>query len=359
MERDARDLSDGLISHGHRPTLITSHPGAPRQTLENGLTVIRVPRPPQGLLLRAGFESYLTHVPMSYLALRTRGFDLAHALYPTDALAAAAWKRASGCPAVLTYLGIPAAPWLDAARLRRWILVRALHGCDAVVTISRHAADALRSSLGHEARVIPPGIDLTAFQRVAERLPQPTIVCTAAAEVPRKNVGLLIAAFERLRSRWPSASLVLVRPQHPGRATRAGVDLRAPGVRWIDPTEDPAVLARVYSQAWVAVLPATDEAFGKVLVEALACGTPVVGLADGGIPEIIDRPEIGCLIERSDAEALARALASVLELEADPALADRCRDRAAEFSLELHVERYLSLYRSLLGLRSAAEPATP
>ena len=108
-----------------------------------------------------------------------------------------------------------------------------------------------------------------------------------------------------------------------------------------------------------SVLPATDEAFGKVLVEALACGTPVVGLADGGIPEIIDRPEIGCLIERSDAEALARALASVLELEADPALADRCRDRAAEFSLELHVERYLSLYRSLLGLRSAAEPATP
>ena len=351
MERDARDLADGLIARGHSPTLITSHRGAPRRRLEDGLPVLRLPRPPQGLIVRHGFEAHMTHIPFTYMALRAGAYDLAHALYPTDALAAAAWRRATGRPALLTYLGIPARAWLDAARLRKQTLMRAVRGCDAVVVISHCAAAALRESLGHEPYVIRPGVDLRSFKPMAPRSAEPSLFCAAPANVPRKNVGLLVEAFRLVKDRHPGARLVLVRPQDPEAAKRAGVDLRAVGIEWIDPTERAGVLARAYSQAWVAVLPAVDEAFGKVLVEALACGTPVVGYAGGGIPEIIDRPGIGHLFGELEPRALAQALLEALGLAEEPATAGACRARAQEFSLERCIEAYLALYRQLLRSR--------
>ncbi len=45
----------------------------------------------------------------------------------------------------------------------------------------------------------------------------------------------------------------------------------------------------MFRRAWVGVFSSLQEAFGMVLVESLACGTPVVGAGDGAIPEIIDR----------------------------------------------------------------------
>ena len=50
----------------------------------------------------------------------------------------------------------------------------------------------------------------------------------------------------------------------------------------------PEPLVDAYRSAWVSALPSHDEAFGLVLAEALACGTPVVGSNDGGVPELID-----------------------------------------------------------------------
>ncbi len=64
-----------------------------------------------------------------------------------------------------------------------------------------------------------------------------------------------------------------------------------------------------------------DEAFGLVLAEALACGTPVVGTRSGAIPEIIDRDGIGALFDGDDPYGLAQALREVLDIAGDPALA--------------------------------------
>ena len=71
---------------------------------------------------------------------------------------------------------------------------------------------------------------------------------------------------------------------------------------------DPSRVASVYREAWVSVLPSVGEALGLVLVEALACGTPVVGSRLDGIPEVIDRNEIGRLFDGDDPAALATAL---------------------------------------------------
>ena len=336
-----RELADGLLERGQEPSLITSHPGRLSRSVEDGLRVIRLPRPPQGRLLRRRYEPYLTHVPLSYLALRAGSYDLAHAVYPPDAVAAVRWKRKTGRPAVFSYLGIPDRRGLREYRSRLAVMLRVVKGTDAVVALSQYAADAFQYWLGCEARVIPPGVNLDAFRPLSARAPQPTIVCSAAADVERKNVSLLIEAFGRLRRERPDARLVL--SQSPG----DGPHPAAPGVEWAD-LNDRERLARAYGEAWVAVLPSVNEAFGLVLVEALACGTPVVGYAHAAIPEVIDRPDIGRLFDRLDAESLSQAMLEVLELVGDPATAGHCRSRAEEFSTDRFAERYLALYRELL-----------
>jgi glycosyltransferase involved in cell wall biosynthesis len=343
-ERLARDLADGLLARGHRPRLITSHQGRPRRTVEDGLRILRLPRPPDGPL-RHRFDPYLSHVPLTYAALRIGDYDVAHAVSPQDALAAARWGKRTGHPAILTYLGVPVREWL-AERRRLPILRSAMKGCDAVVALSRHAQEAFARVLGFEAPVIEPGVDLHTFAPGAAKTSTPTIVCAAAAEEPRKHVGLLVDALQLVRRQQPRARLWLSRPKDLRRATAAGVAVNAPGVEWVE-LDDRTALAGAYGAAWVAALPASYEAFGLVLLEALACGTPVVGYDDGGIPEIIDRPGIGHLFDRLDARTLADSLLEGLSLSQDPSTAGRCRRRAEELSLDRSTERYIELYRSL------------
>jgi glycosyltransferase involved in cell wall biosynthesis len=351
-ERMIRELADGLIERGHHPRLITSHPGRPARSTEDGLPIVRHWRPPRSRLERRQFEQYLTHVPFSYLSLRTGADDLAHALYPTDALAAGRWTRRTGRPSILGYMGIPDHPGVTSRRLRTRITFEAASGCTAVTALSKTAAEAFWRWLGIEARVIHPGVDLSAFAPRADRAELPTLFCAAPPDVERKRVGLLISAFRLVRRERRDARLVLLRPRNPGLADR--VMRTESGIELVDPVEDPAALAPRYGEAWASVLPSTGDSFGIVLIESLACGTPVVGSDRGAIPEVIDRDAIGRLFdgdERVDGEldrALARALLEALELAQDPATATACRARAEEFSNDRCVEAYLALYRELL-----------
>lgn len=344
-ERFTRDLADALLERGHRPRLITSHPGPPRRTVEDGLPILRLPRPPSGSRLRRMFEPYVTHVPLSYAALRLGDYDVAHAVYPTDAIAAARWRKRTGRPAILSYLGIPTQEWLRVQR-RREVLGVALRGCDAVVALSRYAADAFAEVLGYDAPVINPGVDLEAFRPAPARASTPTIICSAAAEEPRKHVGLLVDALALVRRERPDAQLVLSRPRDLDAARRAGVPLEAPGLHWAD-LDDRDVLARAYGAAWVSALPSVDEAFGLVLAEAMACGTPAVGYDHGATPEVIDRPGVGLLFDRLHPAALAGTLLDAMELSQRPETAAACRARAEELSVDRCAESYLDLYRQL------------
>lgn len=336
-ERVARDLADGLIAHGDHVRLITSHRGLPRTTVEDGLEVQRLTRPPGGRRLeRRMYEQHLTHVPLSYLALKRFAPDLAHPLFPTDALAATRWGREQGRPVVFSFMGVPHRQGLANRRLRKEIVVRACAEADAVVALSQEAADAFGYWLGVEARAIAPGVDLEAFvPDPAARATAPTILCAADPAEPRKRVALLAEAFALVREKHPTARLVLA--PRPGAAAPQG-----PGIehRNLDTREQ---LVRANQEAWVHALPSFGEAFGLVLAEALACGTTVVG------PTKALTDDVGEPFTGGDARALAITLVRALDRAQDPATPAACRARAERFSRAATTGAYRALYAELLA----------
>jgi glycosyltransferase involved in cell wall biosynthesis len=172
------------------------------------------------------------------------------------------------------------------------------------------------------------------------------LVSAASLGDPRKRGQLLLEGFALLRERLPEAQLEIVRTPDPHLSP---IELELPeGARWIEPAST-GELAAAYGRAHASVLAARDEAFGLVLVESLAAGTPAVAAASGACGEIVDRDGVGALFEGESAEALAAALATGLELGADPATAARCRGRAADFDWDRVADRYEETYADAAG----------
>jgi len=98
------------------------------------------------------------------------------------------------------------------------------------------------------------------------------------------------------------------------------------------------------------VLPSEWEAFGLVLLDAMAAGTPIVATAVGGVPDVLDEGRAGRLVPYDDSPALAAALRSVLE---DPDTTRRlvrtATDRVLGFDWAESVARHRALYREVLG----------
>jgi glycosyltransferase involved in cell wall biosynthesis len=305
--------------------------------------VVRTRRPPGGALTeRAGAEPHLLQAPATLHALLRGDDDVVEALQVGDALAAAAWARRTGRPAVFSMMGIPDEATLAGRRGRARLVRTAARRCAAVTVLSEAAAAACRRTLGVDPRVIAPPVDLDAFVLGSHRTPEPVMVCAAAAAEPRKRVGLLVEAFGRVRREHPGARLVL---------DARGPRIDAPGVERA-PMDDRAALAALLGSAWVAVLPAIGEAFGLVLAEALACGTPVVGAADGGIGEVVGRDGgTGRLFSGDDPAVLAAALLEAIDLArgGGAELRIACRARAEAFSTARCAAAHEALYRELVA----------
>jgi len=337
-ERLTHDVAAGLAGRGHGVRIVTSHGGAPSRATEGGVEVLRLWRPPGARLERRLFEPHVQLAPLTYAALRAGADDAVCALQAADAAVAARWRARTGRVAVYWSMGIPHRAWLTARRGRLALVRRAVTGCSAVLALSAFARDAFHAWLGVEARVMPPPVDTDLFAPAGERSEHPTIVCAADAREPRKRVGLLVEAFARVRREHPRARLLL--------DVRTAAALADPpsGVEAVDMAD----LAARYRSAWVGALPSWGEAFGLVLAEALACGTPVVGADREGIPEVVEGTEgVGALFAGDAPEAVARALLEALELAHDPATAARCRARAEVFSVARCAARHEALYREL------------
>jgi phosphatidyl-myo-inositol alpha-mannosyltransferase len=256
----------------------------------------------------------------AFPALLRRRYDVAHALTPSAALAA----RSAGHRTLFTVLGHPERDVFRGRPWQRRLLSAAMRGAHRVATLSRPAAEQVRAVFGLQATVLPPGVRLDAFTPALEPRAGPVrILFASALDQPQKGLDVLVTAFADLRRDYPDARLVLAGPGDPDRAlaqtTREAIDVCGPG--------SPEDLPNRYRTATVTVLPSRHEAFGLVLVESLATGTPVIGATPGGASDIVE-PSVGRTVPYGDADALAHALRACIDLARDPAVPSRCREHA-------------------------------
>lgn len=113
-------------------------------------------------------------------------------------------------------------------------------------------------------------------------------------------------------------------------------------------------IVAAYSAADALLLPSYEDNLPNTMVEAIACGTPVVGFETGGIPDLVLPGISGLIVPTGDAEGLAGALAEILASCPSESLRESCRALAVRTcSYEAHARQCVALYQRLL-----AEPAT-
>lgn len=293
--------------------------------------------------------------------LRREGgdFDLidAHFLFP-DAAAAALLGMWLGKPVIATARGTDANVFPRYRVPRAWIKWLARHVA-GLITVSASLREALlRLGIAPQSvSVLRNGVDLELFHpherraaRQALQLRGPTLLSVGHL-LEDKGHHLAIEALTEL----PDVELVIVgdgpqRGQLEATARRCGVAER---VHWTG-TLPQQGLARYYSAADATVLASRIEGMPNVVLESLACGTPVIATAVGGIPEILNVPEAGVLIERREAAAIAAAYRALMR---SPPAAGDVRRHAEVFAWGPTTQGLLTLFSSVLERDRAAQTA--
>lgn len=242
-------------------------------------------------------------------------FDVidAHYFYP-DGVAAALLSRWSGIPLVISARGSDLFV-LGQHRLARQMMHWAAHRAAASVGVCQALVDILKCWGIPAARlaVLPNGVDLERFHPVergtARQLTgvagEPALLCVGNL-VPIKGHALAIEALARLHRTHPRASLTLV-GEGPCRAVLADLAASlglAPFVKFAGRIPNDA-LAPWYASADLLVLPSFSEGWANVLLESMACGTPVISTDVGGSAEVVCQPVAGSLLRARDPAQLA------------------------------------------------------
>jgi phosphatidylinositol alpha-mannosyltransferase len=344
-ERLIHDVATALHGRGHEVSILTTHRGPKEERVEEGIRVIRSRRPPRLPRAREQ-ELFIETAPVAALRLIRGEFDLAHSFFPVDAWAAVRARCLGGPPVAFSFHGIPVRQYLVKRRGRLELTSAAAREADAVSVLSVAAALPYRRYLLREPRIVPGGVFCTDFAVDVARADAPTLICAASLGDPRKGGPLLFEAFTLARERVRGARLLLAGGRDPF-LSRLRLELPA-GVHLIN-GDDTAELAAAYGAAWASVLPAVGEAFGLVLVESLAAGTPAIALRSGACPEVLVNERVGTLVEPGDTAALAESMVAALAAPPDPEVKTACRRRAWEFDWDRVLRRYEYLHALALS----------
>jgi glycosyltransferase involved in cell wall biosynthesis len=239
--------------------------------------------------------------------------------------------------------------------LERW----AARFTDRIVTLTdAEAAQHLAVGIGRPEQfvTIPSGIALASDGAAGEDLrgrlrvtPRTPLVGAVSRLTPIKGLPYLIAAMPDLLRRCPEVHLVIggdgeQRAELETQAARLGVRAR---VHFLGFLAEPA---RLLAALDVFVLPSLNEAQGRVLVQAMAVGRPVVATRVGGVPEILDNGRAGVLVPPAEPASLAEAISGLL-LDRDRAahLGLEARHRAALYGVDQMLKTLAEMYRELMG----------
>ncbi|MFP5326318.1 MAG: glycosyltransferase family 4 protein, partial [Acidimicrobiia bacterium] len=321
-ERYLGDLAWYLAGAGHEVHVLTT--GRPRRTeTVDGVPIHRLPRIEGPRLAWRGLTAVETQAMPLVTHLARHRYDVVHTLAPAAVLAA----RLSRHRCVFTELGHPTVADLETRRwalpLYRW----ATRSATTVTALTHSAAQAVRAVTPRvDIRVLNPGVRLERFEPdLRPRTGPPRLLFVSDASEYRKGIHWAVAALARLLDREPGARLVLGGPGDHEWAR----DHVTPEARFaFDAVEDLGVVAQeelpaLYRSATVTLLPSTHEAFGLVLAESLACGTPVVCTRAAGMPEVVD-DEVGRMFAPGDVDGFATAMSEAIEMARDPSVLERC-----------------------------------
>jgi glycosyltransferase involved in cell wall biosynthesis len=236
---------------------------------------------------------------------------------------------------------------------------RRLHGrCDRYLAVSsavRDAVVAAGANGGTPVEVVPNFVDQDAIDASFGAAPpswvpsdRPYVLFVGALNA-FKGVPELLEVW---RTQRPDTELVLAGTPQPDTPTEL-----PPGVRIVQNVPHDEVLA-AFRNAWVAVSPSTGpDACPTTVIEAMACGVPVIGTTIGGIPDLVEHGRTGLLVPPGDAVALGNA---VNELLARPGLAQRLRtaavDRARQFTAPVVTDAVESIYESVASTARTPQP---
>ena len=331
-----------------------AHAAAPREELRHGIRVLhpRYPVLPKAGMSLAPFLLAAAVAP-TLRRLLASGYDFelidAHYAYP-DGVAAALLGRYLDKPVVITARGTDLNVIPDYAVPRRLILWSA-HRAAAFVTVSaslQHAA----VGLGIEADklvVLRNGVDAAFFHpvdRAVERAAlglKGIVVLSVGNLVPGKGHDLVIQALASL----PDSRLLIAgegteRARLERLARRLGVAERTSFLGAL-PQER---LVRYYGAADALVLASEREGWPNVLLESMACGTPVIATNVGGCAEVIAAPEAGLLLPERSADAIGRA---IVQLTGSGISREATRRYAEQFSWAATTAGQLQLFDRIVS----------
>ena len=266
-----------------------------------------------------------------------------------------------GCPVIGFCHSDPAAlaalhfgEWAELPVRRRW--ARFFRRFDCVVAPSRHIADRLALAGVPDVEVQPLGVDTDLFRpdradpdglRASLGLsPSTRLLVFAGRPAREKNVDVLLEAAERLGAPY---HLLLV-----GAGAMAKPQANATFMPF---QPDARTVARVLASCDAFVHANDREPFGLIALEAMACGLPMVGVASGGIAELVDA-EVGQLATRASGPAMAEAIEALFSRDLK-ALGAAARGRVeARHGWGATFERLSGLYGELVG-GSVKTPCPP
>lgn len=275
----------------------------------------------------------------------------AHYFYP-DGVAAAWLAQEFHLPLAITARGTDINLIPEFARPRQLIL-EAAQSAGAVITVCQALKDRM-VELGVPAAkitVLRNGVDLQAFRimdREALRAKNGLknfVLASVGLLIERKGHHFVIEALKDI----PGATLLIAgsgpdRQSLESLAASLGVSGR---VRFLG-NLDQASLCEMYNCADALVLASSREGWANVLLEAMACGTPVLGTAVWGTPEVIAQPEAGRLLKNRDAKSIVEA---VRELKQALPNRDATRRYAEQFDWQTTTDGQIALFRSLMAGR--------
>jgi len=192
------------------------------------------------------------------------------------------------------------------------LIPRVYRQTDFLVISESTRADLVARGLAEERiKVVPVGLDHQLYRPAATVAKSPEPLVVYLGRIRRyKGVQDLVQAMREVRQRVPAARLMVV-GDGPYRGAIEQLARQVPGVEVTGFVSAERKL-EILRQAWVAVYPSAKEGFGLTVIEANACGTPVVATRVPGLQDAVAEGRSGLLVPHGDRAALAAALVRVL-----------------------------------------------